>query len=94
MCRQVTTSVKLKKNMLESVIGLPQAVELVPAIVVFCLNGKTGLEKVQSLYLAALEVKAFQPSAESAVVKKPCTPQICHKRSKHFKGYFTLGVAH
>ena len=63
VCRQVTTSVKLKKNMLESVFGLPQAVELVPEIVVFCLNGKTGLEKVQSLYLAALEVKAVQPSA-------------------------------
>ena len=68
VCRQVTTSAKQKKNMLESVFGLPQAVELVPEIVVFCLNGKTGLEKVQSLYLAALEVKAFQPSAESAVV--------------------------
>ena len=68
VCRQVTTSVKLKKNMLESVFGLPQAVELVPEIVVFCLNGKTGLEKVQSLYLAALEVKAVQSSAESAVV--------------------------
>ena len=39
VCRQVTTSVKLKKNMLESVFGLPQAVELVPEIVVFCLNG-------------------------------------------------------
>ena len=56
VCRQVTTSVKLKKNMLESVFGLPQALELVPEIVVFCLNGKTGLQKVQSLYLAALEV--------------------------------------